>query len=153
MPTILALENHLHLFQSRDALREFATILAESFKRDEPTMVTHQEKVLAAFMSHAEVQSRLRKRTSPSVDAEEEKTSPEPLRITPKEAAKRLSCSPMQVYQLVRRGVFTRLTPDRRFGPGIRVYLSPEEVQIYAEEGELALRQYQQTRARKRKPR
>lgn len=151
MPTMFVLEEHTALFRDVEARRAFAAILTEAYEKEEMTIMTHKGKLLAAFMSPTEVVTRLRKRASDSsaTTVPIDKTPEPPLRITVKEAARRLSCSPDIVYDLTTRGVLTRMAPNGKTGRGQRFYLLPEEIRVYGEGGELAVKQYQQTKKRR----
>jgi hypothetical protein len=64
-----------------------------------------------------------------------------PLRLTPKDAAVLLSLHLETVYELIARELFTVLAPKGR-GRGARLFLLPDEVEIYGLQGELSLRDY-----------
>jgi hypothetical protein len=64
-----------------------------------------------------------------------------PLRLTPKDAAVLLSLHLETVYELIARELFTVLAPKGR-GRGARLFLLPDEVEIYGLQGELALQDY-----------
>jgi hypothetical protein len=64
-----------------------------------------------------------------------------PLRLTPKDAAVLLSLHLDTVYELIARELFTVLAPKGR-GRGARLFLLPDEVEVYGLQGELALQDY-----------
>jgi hypothetical protein len=64
-----------------------------------------------------------------------------PLRLTPKDAAVLLSLHLETVYELIARELFTVLAPKGR-GRGARLFLLPDEVEVYGLQGELALQDY-----------
>jgi hypothetical protein len=64
-----------------------------------------------------------------------------PLRLTPKDAAVLLSLHLETVYELIARELFTVLAPKGR-GRGARLFLLPDEVEIYGLQGEFALQDY-----------
>jgi hypothetical protein len=64
-----------------------------------------------------------------------------PLRLTPKDAATELRLHVETIYELIARELFTVLAPRGR-GRGARLFLLPDEVEVYGLQGELALQDY-----------
>jgi hypothetical protein len=76
-------------------------------------------------------------------------SNPRPVRLSPKQAAVVMNIHPSTVRKLVSQNLFT-IIPFRagERGVGKRYYLHPDEVEIYATQGEEALREF---RARKKR--
>lgn len=70
-----------------------------------------------------------------------------PLRVKPADAAAQLAIHYETLRDLIGRGLFTVIAPKGR-GVGKRVYLLPDEVEVYAVGGEDALREYRVRRGR-----
>lgn len=66
----------------------------------------------------------------------------DPIRVSPRSAARMLSLSYETVRSLINSGTFTVIAPKGR-GPGKRVYLLPDEVRVYGTDGTDALRDMQ----------
>jgi hypothetical protein len=71
----------------------------------------------------------------------------EPMRFSTKRAAVALDLDVAYVRQLVADGVFTPLRPNGK-GPGKRLYLYADEVQLYVDAGRDEVLSYRKTQGR-----
>lgn len=69
-----------------------------------------------------------------------EKPRQKRIRLSIPEAAEALGLHPEYLRSLVKKDLFTAIRPSGKRGVGRRIYLHPDEVEVYGVKGEAALR-------------
>ena len=77
-----------------------------------------------------------------------EKVAPKPLRLKPSVAAKMLGIGYTMMNRLIHRGLFTTFDNGQR-GIKRRIFLLTSEVELYATQGEEALREHRARQKRR----